>query len=214
VLNITNDPDAAAMLNAVIQAPQSLDLRRRLASHYKDAGFITAAALFEGSAVLLHDASWKPAAVPLQNPRWDCIENSESSAVTREAATVDSRDGVRAAIKRLRAAQMTMPTSCIVPATLAYLELRETLWKPTAQSPADRERIIRTLVTIAGETETIPSPTTSHAEVFVAVAQLFEVNGDRASELAAFRLARQQADLRKGTEFLGGTEMLIQRHEH
>lgn len=206
------DAKAAVLLDRVLRESSSEEARHALAEYYVTKGFTTMSTLFGGTTV----TSSNPGQTPSTDAKfatWGCEEDDQSYSAVRKAATAADRPAQKLMIVELQEALGAHPGSCELQVTLAYLELREALWNPALQPSVERERILRVLATTAGDSEIIPSPVTSHAAVFVSIAQLLSVNGDHTAEAVAYRLAREQAKLRSNSEFIGGTEEQIREHE-
>jgi hypothetical protein len=206
-------PDAVAgSLLQRIRLTSSVELRQQLANHYEVNGYKTAAAIFAGGAALAQHHDWNPAS-PEPTDRWSCpdYEIPEAITLSHGASSEIDRGDYDGALKILSAAARRYPQSCFIQLAIAEVTLRKAEVNPPNVSAIDQEHAFRVLATAAGETEILPPRDTSHAGVFVVIAQYLSTLNDKHSERAAYLLAKQQAELRK-EEILGGTEAQINKH--
>ncbi|HXH39783.1 MAG TPA: hypothetical protein VNN08_14235 [Thermoanaerobaculia bacterium] len=190
----------------------TVELRLQLANHYQVNGYKTAAAIFAGAAALAQHHGWNPAP-PEPTDRWICpdYETPEAINFSHGASSEIDRGDYDAALKILSASARRYPQSCFLQLAIAEIILSKAEESPLSVSALDQEHAFRVLATAAGETEVLPPRDTSHAGVFVAIAQYLSTLNDKHSERAAYLLAKQQAELRKD-ELLGGTEAQIKKH--
>jgi hypothetical protein len=210
--DIREDKAAAKLLLAILQNPRSAPAKRQLAQCYSARRFEAAAVLLNGAATIGEAGNWQPPP-PLPSDRFFCADATQKEIfrIAQQVSRALDRSEYDAVLRETSAVRQKYPLSCY----LAFARAEALLLKAESGAPVDildQEWALRVLCTSAGETEFIPARHTSHAAVFVAIAQYFSARGDVALERAAYLLAAQQATLRANREFIGATEGQIRKH--